>query len=160
MRHLARSVRLLALPAALAISLASTSVVSAAEPASTTSTVIQGTGKLAAGGAGYAKVAGSFVLVGSMDGGWVRVSGLAGPDIVRVTGWTSRTRLADGSLLFRGVHGRVYVAGRRIAVAMSGPHIRFVATGHGAAFLKGEGTYRVNGGPAQPWSSGGARYTF
>ena len=159
MRDLSRSLRPLALPAALALSFAATSVAAAA-PASSAATVVQGTGTIAASGDGYARAAGSFVLTGSMDGGWVKVSGLAGPDIVRITGWTSRTRLVDGSLLFRGVHGTVYVAGRRIAVAMSGPHIRFVATGHGEVFLKGAGTYSLNGGTAQPWSSPGDRYTF
>jgi hypothetical protein len=151
---------LVALPAALAMTLVATSVVAATGSASTSATVALATGSLSAGGAGQAKAAGSFVLVGSMDGGWVKVSGLAGPDIVRITGWASRTRLADGSLIFRGVHGTVYVAGRRIAVTLSGAHIRFVATGHGSAFLKGEGTFRLNGDPAQPWSSVGARYTF
>jgi len=160
MRHLSRSFRWLALPAALAITLAATSLVAAAEPASTASTVVPPAGSLGAGGAGYARVAGSFVLVGSMDGGWIKVSGLAGSDAVRITGWASRTRLSDGSLLFRGVHGSVYVAGRRIGVTLGGPHIRFLATGHGAAFLKGEGTYRLNGGAEQPWSSDGARYAF
>jgi hypothetical protein len=150
----------MALPATLAISLGSSAIAAAAEPASTTVTVAQDTGTLAASGAGYAKVAGSFVLVGSMDGGWVKVSGLAGPDVVRITGWASRTRLTDGSLVYRGVHGKVYVKGRRVAVTMSGPHIRFLATGHGTTFLKGEGTYSLDGGASRPWTEAGARYPF
>lgn len=161
MRRLPTSMRLVALPAALVAALLTTSVAVAAEPAAATdATLIAGRGTLAASGAGTARVAGSFVLVGSMDGGWVKVSGLAGPDIVRVTGFGSRTRLADGSILFRNVHGKVYVAGRRVVVTLSGPHIRFIATGRGIAWLRGVGTYSVNGGRPQRWSSIGLSAAF
>jgi len=152
MRRLIFLLRLAAIPVALALALTGASVVAAAEPATGAGDVtVAGTGTLAAKGSGYVKLAGSFVLVGSMDGGWLSVTGIDPDTIVRVTGWTSKTRFADGSLLYRGVQGSFHVAGRTIRVGLGSADVRFVVTGHGHAYLKGRGTYRVNGGPLHDW---------
>ncbi len=165
MHRLAHVARLAIIPFLVA-ALAGATLVSAAETApvepsaDATTAVISGTGTLAAHGSGYARLAGSYVLTGSMDGGWIRISGLTAEDTVRVTGWSAKVRLADGTLIFRNVHGSYYVAGRRIVTEISSPAMRFVATGHGRAHLRGEGEYWVNGHGPFPWSSDGAESDF
>jgi len=159
MRTLSALLRVAVLPAVLALAVAAPAAVGAAEP-TTDATVVAGTGTLAAKGSGYARIAGSYVLAGSMDGGWLKVTGVTRYTIVRVTGWTSKTRFADGSLLFRGVHGNFYIAGRTIATTISSPLTRFRATGHGRAYFAGEGVYYVNGHGPFRWSDGGAHSAF
>ncbi len=166
MQRLARFARLAIIPSALVFALAGATLVSAAELApvepslETSDVVISGTGTLAAHGSGYARLAGSYVLTGSMDGGWIRISGLSENDVVRVTGWGAKIRLADGTLIFRNVHGSYYVAGRLIVTEISSPQMRFVATGRGRAILRGEGEYWVNGHGPFPWSSEGTESDF
>ena len=159
MRTLSALLRVAILPALLAVAIAAPAVVAAVEPA-TEATVISGTGTLAAKGSGYARIAGSYVLTGSMDGGWLKVSGVTPYTVVRVTGWTSKTRLADGSLIFRGVHGSFSIAGRTIATTISSPLTRFVAKGHGRAYLSGDGIYYANGRGPFRWSDGGSHSAF
>ena len=157
--------RLGLLPTLLAIALVGAPSAAAAGPATATpaaSTVIAGTGVLAARGSGYARLSGSYVLTGGLDGGWLRVTGLDPGSRVRVTGWTSKTRFADGSLLFRfrGAEGHFVIAGRTIVTAIASPRMRFVATGHGRAYLKGRGSVWVNGHGPRPWSASGTAKAF
>lgn len=163
MRTLSALLRIAVLPALLAVAIAAPAAVGAAEPSTSDrsgTAVVSGTGTLAARGSGYARIAGSYVLTGSMDGGWLKVSGVTPYTVVRVTGWTSKTRLADGSLIFRGVHGSFYIAGRTIATTISSPVTRFVASGHGRAYLSGEGVYYVNGHGPFRWADGGSHSAF
>ncbi len=53
------------------------------------------------------------------------------------------------------MHGTFTIAGRTIRVAITSPHVRFVAAGTGAAWLRGTGTVRVNGASARPWPAAG-----
>ena len=159
MRHLSLALRGIVLPFALVLAIAGPAAAAAASFATTSSatpaTVLAGTGTLAAKGAGTVRLAGSYVAYGAMDGGWLKVTGISAWTVVRVTGWQSKTRFADGSLLFRGVHGSFYVAGRTIATTIQSPLVRFVATGHGRASLVGVGVYYVNGhGPFRLTSVG------
>ena len=165
MRRFSNLLRLVVLPAAIALAIAAPAAAASvsaggARASAAPAAVVAGRGTLAANGSGYVRLAGSYVLTGSMDGGWLKVSGITPWTVVRVSGWASKTRFADGSLLFRGVHGSFYVAGRTIATTISSPHSRFVATGHGRAVLVGEGVYYVNGhGPFQ-WADRGASSAF
>jgi hypothetical protein len=128
------------IPALLVLSLVAASTTLAAEPAAmgaagattTRSVVVAGTGTLAARGSGVARLAGSYVLAGAMDGGSLRIVGATAYTTIRVTGWTSKTRYADGTLLYRGVHGTFYIAGRTLRTTISSTAMRFVAFGHGA----------------------------
>lgn len=155
--------RAVLVPAIVALSLLGASSATAAEPATSTATrsvVVAGSGTLAARGAGVVRLAGSYVLVGAMDGGSIRIVGSSPWTTIRVTGWTSKTRLADGTLIFRGVHGSFFVAGRTIITTIESTRVRFVVTGHGRAILRGRGEYWVNGVGPKPWSTPGAESAF
>jgi len=163
MRRLALIARL-ALPALLVLAVAAPAAAAttpaSGAPTATTQVVLSGSGTLAAKGNGTVRLAGSYVATGSMDGGWLKVTGVTAYTVVRVTGWASKTRFADGSLLFRGVHGSFYIAGRSIVTTIQSPLVRFVATGHGRAALVGTGIYYVNGHGPFRWSDGGANSAF
>ena len=155
--------RVVVIPALVILSLLGASSALAAEPSATTigpSAVVTGRGVLAAHGAGVARLGGSYALTGSMDGGSLKIVGATRWTSIRVTGWASKTRLADGTLIFRGVHGSFAIAGRTIRTTIESPKMRFVARGHGRAFLRGEGEYWVNGVGPKPWSATGAESAF
>ena len=160
MRRLSTMFRLAVLPAVLSLAVVAPAAVAAADPAPTSDVVVAGSGTLAAKGTGYVRLAGSYVLNGSMDGGWLKVTGVTQWTIVRVSNWESKTRFADGSLLFRGVHGSFHIAGRSITTAISSPLVRFAATGHGRAHLVGTGIYFVNGHGPFRWADGGVNSAF
>jgi hypothetical protein len=144
------------IPALLALSLVGATSVAAAEPtatAPTRSVVVAGSGTLAAHGSGVARLAGSYVLTGSMDGGTIRIVGATRWTTIRVAEWASKTRLDDGTIVFRGVHGRFQIAGRTIGTRLESAAMRFIATGHGRAVLRGTGEYWVNGVGPKPWSA-------
>lgn len=156
-------VRGLVLPLVLSLAIAApAAAASVSTPAASggDAAVIAGSGTLAARGTGYVRLAGSYVARGSMDGGWLKVTGVTAWTVVRVSGWESKTRFADGSLLFRGVHGSFYIAGRSIATTLRSPLVRFVATGHGRAYLVGSGVYYVNGHGPFRWADGGSHSAF
>ena len=153
----------LVVPAALVVALVGAAPAAAAEPGASTTgrtAVVAGSGTLAARGSGVARLGGSYVVVGAMDGGSIRIVGAGPLATIRVTGWTSKTRLADGTLIYRGVHGTFHVAGRTLGTTIASTAMRFIATGHGAAFLRGEGQYWVNGRGPLPWSDPGADAAF
>ena len=163
MRTISLAARI-ALPALLVLAIAApaaaTTIPASGTPTATTQVVLSGSGTLAAKGNGTVRLGGSYIATGSMNGGWLKVTGLTAWTVVRVTGWTSKTRFADGSLLFRGVHGSFYIAGRAITTTIQSPLVRFVATGHGRAALVGSGVYFVNGHGPFRWSDGGVHSAF
>ena len=146
--------------AILLIGLFGTSSVSAAEPANPTPTVA-GSGVLVARGDGHVRLGGSYVLTGSLDGGTLRIDGAGVFSTVRVTGWTSRTRLADGSLIYRfgDSTGHYVIGGRTIVTRISSQAIQFSAAGHGRAWLVGTGSYWANGHGPFPWPAPEAKST-
>lgn len=152
------------LPALLVVGLFGASSVSAAEdPAASPSTVtVAGTGVLAAEGDGHARLAGSYVLTGSLDGGSLSIRGIDRWSTVRVTGWVSKTRLADGTIVYRFGErtGRYLIAGRTLATNIESDAMRFAAAGHGRATLTGVGSYWVNGRGPLPWSDPGVQAAF
>ena len=161
MRSLSFTFRALILPLVLALVIAAPAAAATTSPTTAAGqAAISGTGTLAAKGAGYVRLAGSYVATGSMDGGWLKVTGVTAWTVVRVTGWQSKTCFADGSLLFRGVHGSFYIADRTIVTTIQSPLVRFVASGHGRAYLVGTGIYYVNGHGPFRWSDGGSNSAF
>jgi hypothetical protein len=156
--------RAIVLPALLVVGLFSASGVSAAEdptgaaPAAT----VAGTGVLTASGDGHVRLAGSYLLTGSLDGGSLSIRGVDRWSIVRVTGWVSKTRLADGTVVYRFGErtGQYRIAGRTLATTIESESIRFTAAGHGRATLVGSGSYWVNGRGPLPWSDPGEETAF
>lgn len=148
-------IRAAILPAMLVVGLFGASSVSAAEVADEPGTTLAGTDVLAAQGDGHARLAGSYTLAGSLQGGTLTIRGVDRLTAIRVTGWVSRTRLADGSLLYRfGDRTGLYaITGRTIATNIESDAMRFTAIGHGRATLVGDGTYWVNGHGPFPWSA-------
>lgn len=148
-------IRATILPAMLVVGLFGASSVSAAEVADESGTTLAGTGVLAAQGDGHARLAGSYTLTGSLDGGTLTIRGVDRLTAIRVSGWISKTRLADGSLLYRfgDRTGHYVITGRTIATNIDSHSMRFTAVGHGRATLVGEGTYWVNGHGPFPWSA-------
>jgi hypothetical protein len=144
------------LPAILIVGLFGASTVSAAEDttAEPSAVTVAGTGVLAAQGDGQARLAGSYVLTGSLVGGALEIRGIDRWSAIRVTGWISRTRLAGGALLYRfgDRTGQYLIAGRSLATTIVSDAMRFRATGHGRATLRGDGSYWVNGRGPLPWS--------
>jgi hypothetical protein len=79
-----------------------------------------------------------------------------------VTGWTSRTRLADGTILYRfgDASGKFWITGRTLATTIESDAIRIRAAGHGRATLIGTGSYWVNGRGPLPWTDPGTEAPF
>jgi len=155
--------RAILLPALLVVGLFGASSVSAAEATATPqATTVAGTGVLAAHGDGHARLAGGYLLVGSLDGGSVSIRGIDRWSAIRVIGWTSKTRLADGTVVYRFADriGHFWIAGRTLATNIESDAMRFTAAGHGRATLVGDGSYWVNGRGPFPWSDPGVEAAF
>jgi hypothetical protein len=148
-------VRAIVLPAVLIVGLFGASNVSAADDplAPPTAATIAGTGVLAAHGDGHVRLAGSYLLTGSIDGGSLAIRGVDRWSTIRVTGWRSKTRLADGTIVYRfgDASGKYWIAGRTLATTIESHAMRFTAAGRGRAILVGEGSYWVNGRGPFPW---------
>jgi hypothetical protein len=148
--------RALILPVVLVAGLfGATGVAAAEEPALPQPAVtVAGTGVLAAQGDGRVRLAGSYVLTGSLDGGTLGVRDVDRWSIIRVTGWISKTRLAGGTLVYRFGErtGHFWIAGRSIVTTIESDAMRFSVAGHGRATLRGVGTYWVNGHGPFPWT--------
>lgn len=161
--HSAR-LRAIFLPAILVVGLFGATSVSAAEAATPTVTppTIAGSGVLTAQGDGRVRLGGSYVLAGSLDGGTLRIDGAGVVSSIRVTGWISKTHLADGSLVYRfgDRTGHFFIGGRTIVTRIESHSMRFSAGGHGRAWLVGTGSYWVNGRGPNPWTEPGTEAAF
>lgn len=149
-------IRAIILPAMLIAGIFSASSVSAAESATgeARAATVAGTGVLTATGDGHVRLAGGYLLTGSLDGGSLSIRGIDRWSVIRVTGWVSKTRLADGTVVYRfgDQTGKFWIAGRTLATNIESDAIRFSAAGHGRATLVGDGTYWVNGHGPFPWT--------
>ena len=142
--------------AILLVGLVGASSVSAAETSSTMAATptVAGYGVLVARGDGRVRLGGSYVLSGSLVGGTLRIDHAGLLSSITVTGWTSKTRLADGSLLYRFGEstGHFLIGGRSIVTRIDSHSIQFSAAGHGRAWLVGDGSYWANGHGPFPWT--------
>jgi hypothetical protein len=149
--------------AILLVGLVGASSVSAAEIAGPTATTptVAGSGVLVANGDGRVRLGGSYVLAGSLDGGTLRIDHAGVVSRITVTGWISKTRLVDGSLVYRfGDHtGHFLIGGRTIVTRIQSHSIQFSAAGHGRAWLVGTGSYWANGHGPFPWTAPTAEST-
>jgi len=151
--------------AILLVGMIGASSVSAAEAAATAapgpSATVAGSGVLVARGDGRVRLAGSYVLTGSLDGGTLRIDHAGVLSSVTVTGWTSKTRLADGSVIYRfgEATGHFLIGGRTIVTRIESHSMQFSAAGHGRAWLVGIGTYWANGNGPFAWTTRAAEST-
>jgi len=157
-------VRAFIVPVVLIAGLSAASGVAAAEDTGVAqpSATVAGNGVLAAQGDGTARLAGSYVLTGSLEGGTLAIRGVDRWSSIRVTGWISKTRLADGSVLYRfgDRTGHYWIAGRSLVTTIESDAMRFSAAGHGRATLTGTGSYWVNGRGPLPWMDPGVETAF
>jgi hypothetical protein len=143
--------------AILLVGLVGASSVSAAEAttAKATTPTVAGSGVMVARGDGRVRLGGSYVLTGSLDGGTLRIDHAGVVSSITVTGWTSKTRLADGSLIYRfgDSTGHFLIGGRTIVTRIESHSMQFSVAGHGRAWLVGSGTYWANGHGPFPWTA-------
>ena len=112
---------------------------------------IQGTGTLTARGAGVARVQGDGTV--DIKGLGVGTVWVHNAETLRASGRGMRWDL-PGGVLFAGWSGRIHASGEELTVTMSGGLIHFTARGSGTVFLKGYGSYWLNGEPGN-WSPEG-----
>ncbi len=143
--------------AILLVGLVGAGPVSAAEATTTSATTpsVAGPGILVARGDGHVRLGGSYVLTGSLDGGTLRIDHAGAISSITVTGWISKTRLADGSLIYRfgDSTGHFLIGGRAIVTRIESHSMQLDAAGHGRAWLVGNGTYWANGHGPFPWTA-------
>jgi hypothetical protein len=156
--------RAIMLPAMLIAGMFGASTVSAADDpaAAPPAATIAGTGVLAANGDGHVRLAGSYLLTGSVDGGTLAIRGVDRWSGIRVTGWRSKTRLADGTIVYRfgEATGHFWIAGRTLVTRIASDAMRFTAAGHGRATLVGDGSYWINGRGPLPWTDPASETAF
>jgi hypothetical protein len=123
-------VRAILLPALLVAGLFGTSSVSAAEDtaAAPPAATVAGAGVLAARGDGNVRLAGGYLLTGSLDGGSIAIRGIDRWSTIRVTGWNSKMRLADGTIVYRfgDGTGHYWIAGRTLATTIESDAMRLL----------------------------------
>jgi hypothetical protein len=117
--------------------------------------VIAGRGLLTAHGAGVAAVKGLMDYHATADEGILLVKDIKGDAHADVDGYGG-TAEWRGFKVYFGFHGSAHVVGSDVAVIVVGRGIDLQVAGRGWAYLKGDGTYRVNGGEPKPWTDAGA----
>ena len=115
--------------------------------------VMVGSGTLRTEGRGLARLECREAEVSIMGRG-VGVIVIKGAEVVRAEGRGRRINQPDGTVYLYGWEGSVFVSGERMLVRIEGGHIEFTATGTGRAFLRGQGSYWVNG-REHAWSEDG-----
>jgi len=128
---------------------------SAATPPPSTDTVIAGRGLLTAQGTGVVAVKGLMDYEATAAEGVLLVRDIAGDARIEVDG-RGGTGDWNGFKVYFGFRGRVHITGSDVAVILVGRGIDLRVAGRGWAYLKGQGTYRVNGGEPRPWTDAGA----
>jgi hypothetical protein len=118
------------------------------------SAVIAGTGVLDAHGNGLVAVKGNIDMRASASEGILLVKDESGDAFVHVEGHGDVVRW-NGFTLYFGFHGDATVIGRGVAVIVLGKDVDVHAAGRGWAYLKGNGSYFVNGHGPFPWNADG-----
>jgi hypothetical protein len=120
----------------IALVLLMTSTVSAEE--------ISGTGTLSARGAGLAIVRGTGEV--QVDGHGVGIVWVKDAETLEASGEGYRWEIPEtGATVFLGWTGSIYASGHEMTVWMAGGLIEFTASGTGKVYLRGRGTYELNG---------------
>jgi hypothetical protein len=119
----------------LLLSLGFTAVAAAAD--------IEGTGRIWAKGAGYARIRGDGVV--NVVGHGAAVVWIRGADTLRAVGDGRRWELPNGTVVYAGWRGLIHAEGDGLSIRMLGGIIEFTAEGTGWLYLRGRGEYIVNG---------------
>lgn len=126
---------------------------SAAEP--TTNAVVRGLGTLDATGNGLVAVYGTAAYHATAGEGVLLVKDDDHNAIVHVEGYRGSFNW-NGWTVYFGFTGTANVFGSRVGIVLVGRELHVDAIGRGIAFMKGNGTYSVNGGPRLPWTEQGS----
>jgi hypothetical protein len=118
---------------------------------------VEGSGRLAARGSGYAAVHGDG-RIGIVGHGLGTVR-IRGAEVIRAEGHGRRYDLVDGTTFLVGWRGRVHIEGHGLDVDILGANIEFAARGTGWVFLKGRGRYWASGEPGL-WTLEGTRVSL
>ena len=128
-----RTIVLLAVLVAVSLPLAS--VASADE--------LNGTGTIRAKGAGLAIVRGDGEV--DIEARGVGLVWIKDAETLEASGHGHRWEAPGGATVLWGWSGTIYASGQQITVWMTGGLIEFTASGTGRVYLRGHGTYEING---------------
>ncbi len=117
------------------------------------SVALGGRGVLTASGTGVAAVRGLIDYQATATDGILLVKDVAGNATVNVTNTQGQARWRGFTVYF-GFQS-ASITGTDVGVVVVGENVSLTVFGRGWAYLKGNGTYSVNGGPAKPWSEDG-----
>ncbi len=117
---------------------------------------VAGRGVLTAHGTGLAAVKGTMDLHATAAEGILLVKDPTGNAKIDVDGYGGTGEFM-GMKVYFGFHGSAHIVGRDVGVLILGRDINLHVAGRGWAFLRGHGTYSVNGGPPQPWTEEGVK---
>ena len=115
---------------------------------------IEGTGRIWARGAGYARIKGNGVV--NIVGHGAAVVWIRGADTLRAIGDGRRWELPNGTVVYAGWRGLIHAEGDGLSSRMLGGIIEFTAKGTGWGDFRGRGNYVVNG-EAGHWTLEGVR---
>ncbi len=116
---------------------------------------VAGRGVLVAHGTGVAAVKGRMDYRATAGEAVLLVKDIAGDARVDVEG-IGGTGEWRGFKVYFGFHGSAHITGSDVAVIVVGRDIDLRAAARGWAYLKGHGTYSVNGHELQRWTEAGA----
>ena len=131
----------------------------ATPPPAVPNAFVAGRGVLTAHGTGVAAVRGAMDLHASAAEAILLVKDPTGNAQVDVDGYGGKGEWL-GMTVYFGFHGTAHIVGRDVGVLIVGRDIDLKVVGRGWAYLRGHGTFSVNGGPPQPWTDDGVRTDF
>ncbi len=123
-------------------------------PAIASAETFRGEGSITARGVGVAIVHGEGEI--EITGHGIGLVHVRNAESLEASGNGYRRDLPGGGAVFMGWRGEIRVAGTELTVRMWGGLIEFTAEGTGWVFLRGRGTYEING-ETLDWSAEGAR---
>src|SRR5438034_568515 len=126
-------------------------ITAGAGPAS--AAVAAGGGTLTANGTGGVGARGLLDEQVTATNGILLVKDIGGGATIDVVGATSHAPFGEFTAYFGFTSA--HITGTQVAVIVVGQDIDLTAIGRGWAYLKGTGTYTVNGGATQPWRADG-----
>lgn len=118
--------------------------------------VLAGRGTLQAQGTGVAAVRGLMDYHAVAGHGILLVKDVRGDAFIDVDvhNYQGEARW-NGFVVFFGFRGPAHITGTDVGVVLVGEALRIDVVGRGWAYLKGDGTYSVNGGDPRPWDADG-----
>ena len=119
--------------------------------------VFEGEGSITARGVGVAIVHGEGEV--EIVGHGIGLVHVRNATRLEASGRGYRRDLPGGGAVFMGWRGEIHAAGTELKVRMCGGLIEFTAEGTGWVFLRGRGTYEING-ESYDWSTEGARVSL